>query len=115
MIKILFLPLTISFIVLTSGQIFAQDVNEAPELFKEANEHFAQGEYKEAIVIYDTILELVPDNISTLKIKGIALSNLGQAENSLSYHEKSLKQFYRILQQNPNDVHALTGVEVACG
>jgi len=115
MMKILFLPLTIIFIVLTSGQIFAQDVNETPELFKEANEHFTKGEYKEAIVIYDTILELVPDNISTLKIKGIALSNLGQAENSLSYHEKSLKQFYRILQQNPNDVLALTGMGVGFG
>ena len=56
MIKILFLLLTISFLLSPSGQTFAQEDNGAPELFAEANEHFIIGEYKEAIQLYDAIL-----------------------------------------------------------
>jgi len=115
MIKILFLLLTISFILSPSGQTFAQEDNGAPELFAEANKHFTKGEYKEAIQLYDAILELAPNNISTLKMKGIALSNLGQSENNQSYYEESLKQFYIILQHNDNDVLALTGMGVGFG
>jgi len=115
MMKTLFLLLTISFAALSPSQVFAQDDNEASELFDEAKKHFDKAEYKEAIIIYDTILELIPYNISTLKMKGIALSNLGQDDNSLSYHQSSLKQFYRILQHDPNDVLALTGMGVGFG
>jgi len=115
MIKILFLLLTISFILLPSGQTFAQEDNGVQELFAEADQHFTKGEYKEALVLYDAILELVPNNISTLKMKGIALSNLAQAENNQSYHEESLKQFYIILQHNDTDVLALTGMGVGFG
>ncbi|KAG2472406.1 MAG: TPR repeat-containing protein [Nitrosopumilales archaeon] len=113
--KTMFLILTISFAALSPSQVFAQDDNEASKLFDEAKKHFDKAEYKEAIVIYDTILELIPYNISTLKMKGIALSNLGQDENSLSYHQSSLKQFYRILQHDPNDVIALAGMGVGFG
>jgi len=115
MLKTLFLLLTISFIVLSPSQVFAQDENEASELYDRANKHFVKGEYKEAIIIYDIILELIPYNISTLKMKGIALSNLGQDENSISYHQSSLKQFFRILQYEPDDVLALTGMGVGFG
>jgi len=115
MMKTLFLVLTISFAALSPSPVFAQADNEASELFDKAKKHFDKGEYKQAIVIYDTILELIPYNISTLKMKGIALSNLGQDENSLSYHQSSLKQFYRILQHDPNDVIALAGMGVGFG
>jgi len=115
MIKKLFLLLTISFILSPSGQTFAQEDDGNKELFAEANQHFTKGEYKEAIQLYDAILELVPNNISTLKMKGIALSNLAQAENNQSYHEESLKQFYIILQHNDTDVLALTGMGVGFG
>jgi len=68
MIKILFLLLAINFILSPSGQTFAQEENEVSELFAQANQHFTKGEYKEALERYDAILELVPNNISTLKI-----------------------------------------------
>ena len=115
MIKILFLLLTISFILSPPGQTFAQEDNVVQELFAEANQHFTKGEYKESLVLYDAILELAPNNISTLKMKGIALSNLGQVENNQSYHEESLKQFYIILQHSDNDVLALNGMGVGFG
>ncbi|GKS67733.1 hypothetical protein YTPLAS73_12800 [Nitrosarchaeum sp.] len=87
--------------------VFAQ-TTDSQTMFKQANEHFSEGEYSKAIVIYDEILEVIPNNISTIKMKAIALSNSG-------YHEKSLKEFFKILQQKPNDVTALVGMGVGFG
>ncbi|MFB5610464.1 MAG: tetratricopeptide repeat protein [Nitrosopumilaceae archaeon] len=95
-------------------QVDAQE-SEAQELFQEAASHFKNGEYKEAIRIYDEILEISPNNISTLKMKGVSLSNLGQDENLINYHTDSLKQFYIVFQHNPNDVVALAGLGVGFG
>jgi len=88
--------------------VFAQSTEDTQTMFKQANNHFGKGEYSQAIVIYDEILEVVPNNISTLKMKAIALSNSG-------YHEKSLKEFYKILQEKPNDVTSLIGIGVGFG
>jgi tetratricopeptide (TPR) repeat protein len=88
--------------------VFAQTLGDPQTMFKQANEHFVKGEYNEAIVIYDSILEIAPNNISTLKMKAIALSNS-------EYHEKSLKEFFKILQYQPDDVTALTGMGIGFG
>jgi len=77
-------------------------------MFDEASAHFKAGEYREAIMVYDDILEAHPENIPTLKMKGVAQSNLG-------YHERSMEQFFRILQYKPDDVHALAGIGVGMG
>ena len=82
--------------------------SDESKLFDQANEYFGEGQYTEAITIYDEILEQIPNNISTLKMKGIAQSNLG-------HHEESLKQFFTVLQYKPDDVIALTGMGVGFG
>ena len=94
--------------VILTGTAFGQIEQEAEMLFNQANGHFVKGEYKQAITIYDEILEITPENISTLKMKGIAQSNLEQ-------HDKSLKQFFKVLQYRPNDVISLTGMGVGFG
>ena len=45
--------------------------------FNDATELFQNGNYNQAIVIYDQILESEPNSISTLNMKGIAYSNTG--------------------------------------
>ncbi len=95
-------------IVSSSSEAFAQIEKDLEEMFNEGKEHFIKGEYQEAIKLYDEILEIVPNNISTLKMKGIAQSNL-------DYHNLSLKQFFKILQFNQNDAIALTGMGIGFG
>lgn len=101
------------FIILFSSTIFTQNAIGQSDLdpesmFDSAKEHFVKGEYNEAITIYDDILEIAPNNISTLKMKGIAQSNLDQ-------HSSSLKQFFKVLQHKPNDVISLTGMGLGFG
>ena len=91
-----------------NGTVFAQTEKDSKLMFNQAKEHFVNGEYKQAIKIFDDILEISPNNISTLKMKGIVLSNLEQ-------HDKSLKQFFKVLQFRSNDVISLTGMGVGFG
>jgi len=91
-----------------TGTVFAQTEKDAELMFNQAQEHLVNGEYKQAITIYDDILEIFPNNISTLKMKGIVQSNLEE-------HGKSLKQFFQVLQYKPNDVISLTGMGVGFG
>ena len=90
------------------SSINAQTTDDAARLFDEAKLPFSNGDYQEAIGIYDEILEFLPENTSTLKMKGIALSNLG-------HHQDSLKQFYKIHQKDKSDVLALVGLGVGFG
>ncbi|WP_299290715.1 M57 family metalloprotease [Nitrosopumilus sp.] len=95
-------------VTVLTGSVYAQTEKEAEEMFNLANGHFVNGDYDEAIRIYDNILEISPNNISTLKMKGIAQSNTDE-------HQKSLKQFFTILQHRPNDVIALSGMGLGFG
>ena len=90
------------------GTAYAQSENDPETMFNQASDLFVNGDYKQAITIYDDILEIAPNNISTLKMKGIAQSNLDE-------HTKSLKQFFKVLQHRPNDALSLTGMGVGFG
>ncbi len=96
----------LSFSVVT-GTSFAQTSN-AEIKFNQAKEHISKSEYKQAIKIYDEILEDSPNNISTLKMKGIAQINQGD-------YTKALEQFFKILQFKPNDIISLVGMGVGFG
>jgi tetratricopeptide (TPR) repeat protein len=109
MMRIFYFLFVILFsLVITNESAFAQTENNPEIMFNLAKEHFVNGEYKEAITIYDDILEIAPNNISTLKMKGIAQSNLDE-------HASSLKQFFKVLQYKPNDIISLTGMGVGFG
>jgi len=84
-----------------SNEVLAQTVEKIE--VENAKEHFVNGEYKQAIRIYEQLLENNPKSASLLKMKAVALSNLGDDLNSL-------KEFYKIIQQDPHNVIALTGM-----
>ena len=89
-------------------KVYGEPIGELNVSFNQAKEHLQKGEYKQSIVIYDQILEIRPNDISTLNMKGIAFSNIED-------HAKSLKQFFKVLQKNPKDLTALTGMGMGFG
>jgi len=91
---------------LTAG--FAQESKELPVMYKKANDHFMLGEYHQAIEIYDEILEISPTSKKTILMKGIALSNLER-------HKSSILEFYKVNQQDPQNITALVGLGVGFG
>ena len=109
--KIIKIAMYVAIIILTtscimSNEVLAQNVEKIE--IENAKEHLVNGEYKQAVRIYEQLLENDPNNISLLKMKAIALSNSGDELNSL-------KDFYKIIQQDPNNVIALTGMGVNFG
>ena len=49
-----------------------------------------QGEYERAILDFDSILELDPDNVDALSGRGVASSALGEYEKAISDLDRSL-------------------------
>ena len=86
---------------------FAQK-NELKESFRTAKDHTLNGEYRQAIMIYDEILKNQPDNIQALKMKGLSLNNLDE-------HTSALKQYHKALQIDPNESTVLTAMGVSFG
>lgn len=112
LLKILFFcSIVIVFVAHNEENIaFAQEQTreQLESLFNQATDLFQNGDYNQAITIYDQILESSPNNISTLNMKGIALSNMEQ-------HTLSLKQFYKVLENDPDNARALLGMAVGFG
>jgi tetratricopeptide (TPR) repeat protein len=100
------LPILLISLFLTDN-VFAEK-DELKEAFRAAKEHTLNGEYKQAIVIYDEILKNQPDNISALKNKGLSLNNLDE-------HTSALKQYHKAFQIDPNDITLLTAMGVSFG
>ena len=86
----------------------ANATDDISELYDTANKHLQNGELREAIAVYDEILVIEPENIDTMLMKGIALSNLDR-------HKQSMKEFYKVLEKEPNNVSAMIGMGVGFG
>ncbi|MDC0063433.1 M57 family metalloprotease [Candidatus Nitrosopelagicus sp.] len=96
------------FLAPTINDSFAEEIRDIPDLYKKANEHFMIGEYHQAIGLYDKILEISPTNTKTSLMKGIALENLER-------HKASILEFYKVNQQEPENIRALVGLGVGFG
>ena len=90
------------------GDTYGEGIRDVPNLYEKANEHFMIGEYHEAIELYDKILEISPSNAKTSLMKGIALDNLER-------HKASILEFYKVNQQDPENITALIGLGVGFG
>ena len=53
--------------------VSALDSKQITEKFVVAEKHMLEGEYKEAVTIFDDLLETSPTNIKILNLKGIEL------------------------------------------
>ena len=107
--------LTLIFILF--GTLFTSSFNQIaigeesfqiPELFDNATKYFMIGEYRQSIIIYEEILELEPNNVKTLLMKGVALSNIDR-------HKNSILEFKKVLYIQPENLMALLGIGVGFG
>ena len=85
-----------------------EEIFQIPELFNDATKYFMIGEYRQSIILYDKILELEPNNVKTLLMKGVALSNIDR-------HKNSILEFKKVLYIQPENLMALLGVGVGFG
>ena len=61
------------------------------KLLKSANTLFLKKHYRDAIPIYDNILEIDPNNLNALNNKGYALSKSKDYHNALICYDEGLK------------------------
>ena len=87
---------------------FADDTLDVGILHNQANTHLLNGELHVALELYDKILDISPNNIDAMIMKGITLGNLDR-------HKQSMKEFYNALEQEPKNIHALLGMGVGFG
>ena len=99
---------SVFFLSLLADSEAVSDASDVPDLYQQANEHLVLGELRQAIIIYEEILEISPDNTKVLMMKGIALSNLEQ-------YKHAMKDFYDVLEKEPNSVPAILGMGVGFG
>jgi tetratricopeptide (TPR) repeat protein len=91
-----------------NNTVFADDISDTEILYNQANKHLLNGELHEAIELYDEILNISPNNIDAMIMKGISLGNLER-------HKQSMKEFYNVLEQEPQNIQALLGMGVGFG
>ena len=114
--------------VLLLSPAFAQNISERDKLFAEAHGSFLNGSYKEAIEVFDEILEMSPTYSKALEMKGISYSNMrlestlaSQPQQNASLRDPSnlnklsMLEFYKVLEINPNSVLALNGMGLGFG
>ena len=107
---------------------FAQNIGERDKLFAEAHGSFLNGSYREAIEVFDEILEMSPTYSKALEMKGISYSNMrlestlaSQPQQNASLRDPSnlnklsMLEFYKVLEINPNSVLALNGMGLGFG
>jgi len=74
--------------------------NEVDKMLAEAFEFVEDGNYSDALRLYDLALKKEPDNITALVDKGVTLQNMGRLKLAISSYDKALAV-------SPNNIDAL--------
>ena len=115
-------------VILSTGTVFAEDTSIATDTLKIAEQHFLNGEYRQALKIYDDILDEFPTNSKIREMKAISLSNM-RLQTTLAVqpgststqtdpyylNELSMIEFYKALQTDPTSIISLTGLGLGFG
>ena len=91
-----------------NASVLANSTNDIPTLYETAYHHLENGELHEAIGVYDEILDISPGHTDSMLMKGIALSNLER-------HKQSMKELYKVLENEPRNISAMVGLGVGFG
>ena len=116
-------------IIFLASPAFSEEDNNITELIDEAEQYLLKGEYKKSITVYDQVLEILPMDSKTHKMKGVALSNIRlqstlasqeTANTSARYdildtNKLSMLEFYKALEIDPDSILALNGMGLGFG
>jgi hypothetical protein len=90
--KIRLLICIVNILVITSPRIFSQGEEKLKSVFVEAESYFLFEEYKDALPLYQRILQSDPENFNINYKVGICyLNDIYQVQKSLPYLEKAVK------------------------
>ena len=89
-----------------TSTVFASSHNDIKEPFDKGLDFLEAGEYDEAILFFDQVLAIEPNNTEVLFYKGLAFYYLGKYDEAISYYD-------RVLAIAPNDVDALNNKGIA--
>ena len=66
-------------------------MSDTQEMLKSANMLFLKKYFKDAISIYEKIIEMEPNNLNAINNKGYALSKIKDFENAINCYDIGLK------------------------
>ena len=101
--KFILVLIVFSLLPIFSTQIFSQETTE--KLILEAKNKESDGNYKDALVLFEKILDLEPENVEALNGKGATYLKLGNITESEFYFNKSL-------EIDPNYIPAQTNLGI---
>ena len=73
----------------------------ADEHFQKGNEYASAGDFENAIVEYEAVLELEPENVSAMTNLGVAYYNTGQLDQAIIQYQNALE-----LAPDDADIHS---------
>lgn len=85
--------------IINNALSYAMSV-QTDEILSQAYEFVEDGNYSDALRLYDLILKEEPDNLSALIDKGATLQNMGKIKQAISSYDK-------ILAISPDNLNAL--------
>jgi len=92
----LYLNIILGILVIIFSFTLTASFGEADEnmedLIEKGIELAESGQYEEALIYFDRVLENNPDNIRALNAKGVTLGELERYEEAFSYHDRALEQ-----------------------
>ena len=83
----------------------AQSKTGLNTLFESAREYYVKGDYKNADIFFERVLEIDPNHIEALNNKGILRSRLAD-------YDKARNCFEKVLRVDPNNIVALNSLEI---
>ena len=95
----------------TEAESAEEEGGDAEEFFNQALEFSNAGKFEEALVSYENVIAIQPDDYQAWNNRGVALLNLGRFSEAITSYDKAIEIQPNIYQAWINRGNALTNLE----